>query len=200
MAFEGIDGSGKSTQLARLAARLGPDVVTTAEPGGTPLGDQLRRLLLDPGRPAVSVRAEALLMAADRAEHVEVVIRPALAAGRWVLTDRFTGSTRAYQGAGRRLGGPGLDAVLDWAAAGLEPDLTVLIDVPVEVGRQRRPRGADDRLEALDPGFHQRVRTGYLELAAAGRWAVVDGDRPVDAVAGDVLDAVTARLGRPGRG
>ena len=195
IALEGIDGCGKSTQAKAVAAALGARV--TREPGATPLGAQLRRLLLDPdpGAPAPSARAEALLMAADRAEHVAQVIEPALASGAWVVTDRYSGSTIAYQGYGRGLGADGLAEVVAWAAAGVEADLSVFVDVPVEVAAARR-RGAD-RLERLGAEFAARVRDGFAAQAAAepGRWLVVDGTRDVDAITAHILDAVRTRLG-----
>lgn len=199
LAFEGIDGSGKTTQAARFVARVGELALATAEPGATPLGAELRRLVLDPGRPAVSHRAEALLMAADRAQHVEAVIAPALAAGRWVVTDRYAASTYAYQGAGRGVPLDELRLLVTWATAGLEPDLTVLVDLPVDVARRRRAGTAADRFEGLDGAFHRRVRDGYRSLAAADpdRWLVVDGAQAPDIVAGMVWQGVVDRLGDP---
>ncbi len=196
VALEGIDGCGKSTQARLLADALGADL--THEPGATPLGAALRAILLDPSPPAPALRAEALLMAADRAQHVAELVRPALEAGRWVVTDRFRGSTLAYQGAGRGLVPDQLAALSDWATDGLVPDLSVLVDL--EPGAARGRRGDEpDRFERLGPEFHHRVRQGFLAQAAAdpGRWAVVDGAAPVDQVAAAVLAAVTARLGRP---
>jgi len=197
IAFEGIDGCGKSTQARLLADALG--ALCTGEPGATALGSRLRGMLLDPDLPAVSARAEALLMAADRAEHVDEVIRPALDAGRWVVSDRYSGSTLAYQGHGRGLDLGALRDLVAWAAAGTEPDLVVLVDVPVDVARARLGSTRPDRLEALDAGFHGRVRQGFLDLAGEdpGRWAVVDGTEGVVDVA-DAVAAVSAdRLGRP---
>jgi dTMP kinase len=196
IALEGIDGCGKSTQARILADALGAEL--THEPGGTPLGRAVRSLLLDPDRPAPSPRTEALLMAADRAQHVEEVVRPALAGGRWVVTDRYSGSTLAYQGWGRGLDAGPLRQVVEWAAGGLEPDLSILVDVDVEVARHRLD-GAPDRLERLDPGFHERVREGFIALADADdvRWAVVDGSGSVAAVAALVSEVVAARLGSP---
>lgn len=196
VALEGIDGSGKTTQARRLAQTIG--AVHTFEPGGTALGELLRRAVLDPGSPDALPRAEALLMAADRAQHVAEVLRPALDSGEWVVTDRFSGSTLAYQGYGRGLDVAALRGVVDWAAGGLEPDLTVLIDVPVDVARGRLAASAPDRLERLEPAFFSRVRDGYLRLAveAPSKWVVVDGDAPPDAVAAAVFREV-GRLGRP---
>jgi len=195
VALEGVDGSGKSTQAALLAAWLGADL--TFEPGATVLGRSLRELLLEPGQLAPDARAEALLMAADRAQHVAEVLRPALDAGRTVVTDRYSGSTLAYQGYGRGLRADELGAVVRWAEGGIEPDLVVLLDVPLAVARRRLAAQSPDRLERLDEAFFARVRQGYLELAAAdpSRWAVVDGDGDPDAVAAAVRAAVRSRLG-----
>lgn len=198
VALEGIDGCGKSTQCALLARALGADA--TFEPGATALGAALRRLVLGPASDPPAPRAEALLMAADRAQHVAEVVAPRLAAGRWVVTDRFQGSTLAYQGYGRGLDLAELERLSGWASEGVEADLSLVIDVPPEEAR-RRLVGAPDRLERLDPAFHRRVRHGFLALAAADpdRWAVVDGTAGVDEVAAAVLAEVTARLGRPDR-
>ena len=194
VAVEGIDGCGKSTQARRLAAAVGGSC--TAEPGATALGAELRALLLHAELPPIATRAEALLMAADRAQHVDEVLAPALAAGRWVVSERFSGSTLAYQGYGRGLDLAELRRLVEWAAAGLEPDLTVLLDVPVALAASRRAAERPDRLERLGTDFHERVRAGYLELAAADpRWAVVDGAGGPDDVAAVVLREVAGRLG-----
>jgi dTMP kinase len=193
IALEGIDGCGKSTQARAVAAALG--ALLTHEPGATPLGAQLRRLLLDPDSPAPTPRAETLLMAADRAEHVAQVIEPALTSGGWVVTDRYAGSTIAYQGYGRGLGATGLEEVVRWATAGVPANLSVFVDVPVEVAAARR-RGAD-RMERMGPEFAARVREGFTAQAAAepGSWLVVDGTRDVDAITAHIVEAVRARLG-----
>jgi dTMP kinase len=191
IAFEGGEGAGKSTQIDRAADWLrarGHEVVQTREPGGTPLGREVRRLVLDPAGDVVP-RAEALLYAADRAQHVESVIRPALAAGRIVLSDRYVDSTLAYQGAGRGLTVSDARIVTDWATGGLQPDRTVLLDLDPRVGLARAgARSAPDRLEAAALSFHDDVRAGFLALAAAepGRYAVLDANRPIDALAADV--------------
>ena len=197
IALEGGDGSGKSTQARMLADLLGAHL--TAEPGATALGSALRRLVLDPSLPSVSPRAEALLLAADRAEHVAEVVGPALAAGRWVVTDRFSASTLAYQGYGRGLPLGELRALVAWATGGITPDLTVVIDVPVSEARRRVTAQPADRLERLDAQFHERVRAGYLALADEGgdAWVVVDGTGTADDVGAQVCAAVTARLGAP---
>lgn len=194
IALEGVDGSGKSTQARILSKSLGAEL--TFEPGATELGRVLRRLLLETDHPVSDPRAEALLMAADRAQHVEEVIRPALEAGRLVVTDRFSGSTLAYQGYGRGLPPDELRRIVSWATGGIEADVTVVVDVPLAVARGRLEHDAADRLERLDERFFTRVREGYLELAAADQatWAVVDGDAEVDAVAAAVRDAVARRL------
>lgn len=187
IAFEGGDASGKTTQARRVAARLG--AVFTREPGGTPLGETLRSLVLDPAG-EVDLRAEALIIAAARAQHTAAVIRPALAAGNDVVTDRFTASSLAYQGYGSGLDVAEVAALSAFATAGLEPSLTVLIDVPVPLALERLA-GERDRFESEAASFHDRVRSGYLELAAAdpGRWRIVDGSGDVDTVSAQV-DAV----------
>ena len=192
VAIEGIDGSGKSTQAALLAQALG--AVLTRAPGGTDLGRALRSLLLDQDRPLVGARAEALLMVADRAQHVEEVIEPALSSGRSVVSDRFSGSTLAYQGYGRGLDVETLASLVRWATGGLDADRYVLLDVPVEVTTVRRVDGSD-RLEALGAAFQLRVADGFRALAAAQpeRWTVVDGTGSVEAVHAAVLAAVRIR-------
>jgi dTMP kinase len=195
IALEGVDGCGKSTQAVLLAGAIG--ALSTAEPGATPLGATLRTLLLDPDLPPVSERAEALLVAADRAQHVVEVVQPALDAGRWVVSERFSGSTLAYQGYGRGLDLEELRRLVLWAAQGITPDLTVLLDVPSALARGRLDPGRADRLERLDASFHERVRTGYLALAEeeSDTWVVVDGSGSVDVVAERLLTVVAERLG-----
>jgi dTMP kinase len=183
ISIEGIEGSGKSTLRAGLVAELRGyaagtiPTVETREPGGTALGERVRALFLDPaGR--IEARAEALLLNAARAQLVRETIAPALAAGNWVVSDRFSTSTLAYQGYGRGLELDGLRSLAAFATGGLEPDLVLLVDIPPEVSRERlrgRP-GADDRVEREDDAFHARVRAGYLELAAGdARMRVLDG-------------------------
>jgi dTMP kinase len=195
IALEGVDGCGKSTQAVLLADAIG--ALSTAEPGATRLGATLRALALDPELPPVSERAEALLMAADRAQHVAEVVGPALERGRWVVTERFSGSTLAYQGYGRGLDLDALRALVTWAAGGIDADLTILLDVPASVARGRLDLERADRLERLDAGFHDRVRAGYRALAEADpeTWVVVDADGTVDDVARRLLAAVVERLG-----
>ena len=201
--FEGGEGTGKSTQIVRLEARLralGIDPLVTREPGGTPLAERVRDALLDPAlRPGAL--AEALLMEAARADLVANVLRPALAAGRVVLCDRYDDSTLAYQGAGRGLD-PALLAALNAAATGgLTPDLTLLFDLDPAVGLTRRSRasGATNRLDREPPDFHARVRERFLELARAApqRFVVIDAARDPEALEGDVWNAVEPRVPRP---
>ena len=198
VALEGIDGCGKSTQARLLAGRLG--AVSTFEPGATPLGASLRTLLLARDGDPVVPRAEALMMAADRAQHVAEVIIPALQAGRWVVTDRFSASTLAYQGYGRGLDRAALDALVGWATGGLRPDLTVLFDLPVEVAASRRRGDGDDRMEAEGLAFQRRVADGFLAMAAERRdpWLVVDGTLAVDELAATLWDAVGNLAGPDG--
>lgn len=197
IALEGREASGKSTQAGLLAESLG--ALLTREPGGTAAGERVRALLLDRDAGRIDPRTEALLMAADRAQHVSEVVEPALSSGRWVVTDRFSASLLAYQGFGRGLDVAELRRLTTWAAGGLWPDLTVLLDVPPEAAASRQG-GQLDRLEREEAAFHQRVASGYHALAAAERatWAVVDGLGATAEVAGRVLTVVTERLGTPG--
>jgi dTMP kinase len=184
--LEGIDGAGKSTHLAWLAERLrrdGREVVLTREPGGTTLGEKLRALLLSE---PMDVGTETLLMFAARQEHLARLIRPALARGVWVLSDRFTDATFAYQGGGRGVATEKLEALEAWVQEGLQPDLTVFFDVPVAVGQGRLQagQGALDRFERETEAFHERVRKAYLARAAQDprRIRVVDSTRPIEDV------------------
>lgn len=200
IALEGIDGCGKTTQARSLADHLGAGF--TFEPGGTPLGASLRTLLLNPTGPSVGERAEALLMASDRAQHVAEVLEPELVAGRWMVTDRFSASTLAYQGFGRGMGIDELVRLVEWATAGLNPDLNVLVDVPVATAAARRSGERADVFEQLGDGFQQRVADGFRQMASEdpNRWAVVDGDRPIAEVAAEVQSVVRDRVGEPTRG
>ena len=194
IALEGGEGSGKSTQARRLAERI-PGAVLTHEPGDTALGAHLRGLLLDGGAISITPRTEALLMAADRAQHVAEVIRPALEVGRTVITDRYIGSSVAYQGFGRQLD-PGQVADLSaWATDALWPDLVLLLEVPLSVSRDRTG-GPRDRLEGAGAEFHRRVHDGFLQQATVDseRWAVIDGTRPEDEVADQIWQVVSIRF------
>ncbi len=197
VAFEGGEGSGKSTQIALLAEALrstGRAVTVTHEPGGTQVGEQIRHLLLH-GEQTLTPRTEALLFAADRALHVDTVIRPSLDAGEIVLTDRFVDSSLAYQGAGRELTVDDVSRLSRWATGGLRPDLTVLLDIPAALGLDRaRGRTAGDKLEGESLEFHERVRESFRHLAesAPRRYLVVDATRPPDEVAARVLRSVEA--------
>ncbi|MGH9178167.1 MAG: dTMP kinase [Acidimicrobiales bacterium] len=196
IALEGGEACGKSTQAAVLASRMG--AVLTREPGGTGVGEQVRDLLLDPAAGALDARAEALLMAAARAQHVAEVVAPALAEGRDVVTDRFSHSSLAYQGHGRGLPLEEVRSLSDWATGGLWPDVVVLLDLPADQAWARR--GPPDRFEAEDDGFHQRVLEGFRALAEddPSTWRVVDGTGTVDEVAARVWAAVGDVLGHAG--
>ncbi|QYY34894.1 dTMP kinase [Ruficoccus sp. ZRK36] len=201
--FEGTEGCGKSTQLARLAKRLradGAEVVVTREPGGTPLGEDIRHLLkhADSGQ-GMCPEAEVLLFAASRAQHVRAVIRPALAAGKTVLCDRFLDSTTVYQGAARKLPADQVAALNAFAVEGCLPDMTFVLDIPAEVGLQRawkRTCEAPDRMEQEELAFYQAVRQGFLDLAAAEpeRFAVIDGTLKIDAVSAAIDTALSQKF------
>ncbi len=189
IAFEGADASGKSTQARRLALRIGATL--TFQFGATEIGGAIRAILLDPAHDALDDRAEALLVVADKAQHVAEVVRPALARGETVVSDRFTSSSMAYQGYGRGLDLDVLDQMMEFATHGLSPDLTVLLDVDLELARARLGDEID-RIEGAGAEFHQRVRAGYLEMAAADpdTWLVIDAGGTVDEVAARVDAAV----------
>jgi dTMP kinase len=195
IAFEGGEGSGKSTQARRLAERLGSRAVLTFEPGDSALGAELRRLLLDSPDLEITDRAEALLMAADRAQHVVEVIQPALETGRTVITDRFAGSSIAYQGHGRQLSAAEVEQLSRWATDGVWPDLVVLLEVAPGDAERRMDR-ARDRLESAGDAFHTRVHDGFLVQAMADpdRWAIVDGAGSEDEVAEAIWAIVSIRF------
>jgi dTMP kinase len=193
--LEGGDASGKSTQIGRLVARLtnaGREVVETFEPGGTDAGRQIRVLVLDGGDTAIDARTEALLMAADRAQHIAEVVRPALARGAWVVSDRHVPSTLAYQGVGRDLDVAELEQLSGWATAGLTPDLVLVLDVPDDVAAARRSVG--DRMEREAESFHAQVRAAYRSLAEARGWVLIDGSGDADTVDRRVWAVVSERL------
>jgi len=194
--FEGIEGCGKTTQLHRLARRLGPRAVVTREPGGTVIGRAIRDVLLDPANRALSPAAELLLYFADRAQNVAEVIRPALEKGLTVLCDRHVESSLAYQGYGRGLPLEDIRRLATLATGGLRPDLIVLVDVPVAVGLERvGRRGAHDRLESERTSFHERVRAGFEALCAEEpqRWLRLDGTQPEEAVEEALFQGLLAR-------
>lgn len=201
--LEGGEGAGKSTLLAGLREhfdRLGLDVLYTREPGGTPVGEAIRALVLDPAHRGIAAETELLLMFAARAQLVRDVLRPALDAGRWVLCDRFTDASYAYQGGGRGIDCARIAELERIATAGLQPDLTLLLDLPVAHGRARASRRGDaDRIESERDDFFERIRTAYLARAQAEprRFRVVDASQPADKVLGSAIDAIEAlRTGR----
>jgi len=203
--LEGGEGVGKSTSLTvieRFVRARGQDPVVTREPGGTPLGERVREWILEGEHGALSAEVEALLMFAARAEHLEKVIRPALAAGRWVICDRFTDATLAYQGGGRGASERFLRTLADEVQGGLKPDLTLLLDAPVEVGFERIRNRPHDHFEREDGEFFNRVRERYLALAAEApdRIKVVNAAATVAAVTADIEAALEAFCDRFGSG
>jgi dTMP kinase len=190
LVFEGIDVSGKSTQARRVAALH--DALFTFEPGDTPLGVELRRWVLDAATP-MHPATEALLMLSDRSHHVRSVIEPALLAGRSVVSDRFYASTLAYQGYGRGVDLTLLEAASELAIGACRPDVTILLDITLDVVNERRAHDAKDRFESSDLAFHQRVREGYLALAKEHHWFVVDGSLSETEVA-NLIDERVADL------
>lgn len=192
IALEGGEGCGKSTQARILAEARG--AVLTREPGGTPVGRSIRQLLLDPATVALDARAEALLMAADRAQHVREVVLPALNADRDVVSDRSAWSSLAYQGYGRKLGVDEVKALCDYATDGRWPDLALLLDVPPATATDRMG-AARDRLEAEGDGFHSRVAEGFRALVAdhPDSWVLIDGVGSVEAVSARIAAAVSRR-------
>ncbi|MFD1859456.1 dTMP kinase [Aeromicrobium camelliae] len=197
IAFEGGEGSGKSTQARLLAAWLeehGHAVVLTREPGGTAVGQRLRDIVLDPATGDLSPRAEALMYIADKAEHVDHVVLPALAEGKVVITDRYVDSTLAYQGAGRALRAVELEPIARWATSGLRPHLTVVLDIDPVLGLKRA--GAPDRIEREPLDFHRRVREHFVELAAAdpGHYAVVAADQDPQDIHAAIQQAIAPWL------
>jgi dTMP kinase len=209
LVLEGIDGCGKTTQIQHLRQWLpssglmpaGAELVVTREPGGTELGRALRELLLHPpGAAAPCSTAELLLYAADRAQHVQEHIRPALEAGHWVLSDRFSGSTAAYQGYGRGLSLPLIEQLSLIACRGLQPDLTLLLDVPLAESLRRRGHRPADRIEASGEAFLARVCAGFVALAVQPGWQRLDGTQPAEQVSAALQAAITqcCKADRPG--
>ena len=199
--FEGTEGSGKSEQARRLVDRLrarGISVVATHEPGGTPLGSELRQLILSRSELQVTAKAEALMLNASRCQLVHIVIKPALVCGDVVVCDRFADSTLAYQGAGRGLDKHDLNSVISFATAGLQPDMTMLLDVPVEVGLARkRAQDEQNRFEAEALAFHARVRDAYRAMAESepARWRCFNGVEAPERLEEQIWSAVAARMG-----
>ena len=190
--LEGIDGAGKSSHVGTIADFLrarGRSVVVTREPGGTPLGEKLRAVLLSE---TMNVDTETLLMFAARREHIVRVIEPALAKGQWVISDRFADATYAYQGAGGGVEKARIAVLEEWVSGRLRPDLTLVFDAPVEVALARLPKEKRDRFESEDKAYFERVRAGYLERAAAepGRMRVLESGRPMADVKKEVEDII----------
>lgn len=194
IAFEGPEGCGKSTQAARYATRV--DALLTRETGGTDIGARLREILHDTTNIEMSPRAEALIAAADRAQHLDEVVGPALAAGRTVVSDRSVYSTLAYQGYGRQLDVDHIRRINDWATGGVWPDLVVFVDTPEEIIAERMARRNLDRFEAAGRAFHERVIDGFRTMAAndPDHWVTVAALGSIDEVAEDVAAAIEARL------
>jgi dTMP kinase len=197
IAFEGLEGCGKSTHVTRLAAALG--AVATREPGGTTIGASLRATMIDAANTMLSPRAEALLMAADRAQHLDELVTPALQRGQHVVSDRSAYSSLAYQGYGRQLDLAMLKQFNSWAINNRWPDLVVYIDVPLDILLERLKKRELDRFEREDRSFFERIARGFNEMAKAepDRWLIVDGTPPKDELAATILREVTSRLNIP---
>lgn len=202
--FEGGEGAGKSTQISLLADALGGqglETLRTREPGGVPGAEEIRGLLVKGDVNRWTPMTEALLNYAARREHLDKAILPALDAGRWVICDRFADSTMAYQGYGHGLGSAVIDQLHALAAGDVKPDLTLILDIPVEqgLGRANDGSGGEDRFERMDTSFHERLRQGFLDIAARepDRCAVIDATADIDTVAAQVRQAVRERLGVP---
>ena len=194
IAFEGLEGCGKSTHVTRLAAALG--AVATREPGGTTIGASLRATMIDAANTMLSPRAEALLMAADRAQHLDELVAPALQCGQHVISDRSAYSSLAYQGYGRQLDIVMLKQFNSWAIGNRWPDLVVYIDVPLDILLERLKKRELDRFEREERSFFERIARGFNEMAKAEpeRWLIVDGTPPKDELAATILREVTSRL------
>ena len=195
IAFEGLEGCGKSTHVKRLATRL--NAVMTRDPGGTVVGSMLRNILIDPANTNLSPRAEALLMASDRAQHIAELISPALASGQHVVTDRSVYSSLAYQGYGREQDLAELKRINDWAIGGLWPELVIYIEVPTAILIERMKKRELDRFEREDSEFFKRVADGFSQMAAADpkRWLIIDGTPDKDDLEKIISAGVQERLG-----
>ena len=205
--FEGVEGSGKTTQIHRLALFLesrGLDLVESKEPGGTRIGRHIRKILLNADHVEMVPECEALLYLADRAQHVHETVLPSLAKGTWVLADRYHDSTLAYQGVGRNIGKEQLNPIFEMATGGLQPDLTILLDLPAEIGLARAQRRnisedlalLEGRFEAEELEFHRLIRQHFLDMAASQpeRYAVIAADRDVESVAETITETIQQRL------
>jgi dTMP kinase len=199
--FEGPEGGGKSTQIDRLASHLteeGHEIVVTREPGGTPVGDAIRRVLLEREDAVMLAETEAFLLSAARAQHVHDVIRPALRRGCIVVCDRYADSTRAYQGGGGGMSEVDLECIQRIATGGLTPELRILLDLPVETGLARRHQdpATVNRIDRAERAYHERVRAAFLRLARAepDSWTIIDASRSVDLVSDEVIRTVRSRL------
>ena len=201
--IEGPDGGGKTTQMNMLVPALeerGLDIVRTREPGGTDIGDQIRSVIMDMKNKSMDPRAEILLFCASRAQLVSELIRPSLASGKIVLCDRYADSTMAYQGYGHGLDRTALKNLLEFATGGLKPDLTILLDISAEAGLRRRITNHDEwnRMDDYALQFHERVRKGYLEMAAAEpeRFAVIHADRSKEEIHSEIVSVIMRKLNR----
>ena len=197
--IEGVEGVGKSTNIALVKSLLearGYEVLLTREPGGTPTGERIREILLDKDEQAMTAMTELLLVFAARSQHVSQVIMPALAAGQWVISDRFTDSSYAYQGGGRELGIEIVAALEAQVLADFRPDLTIVLDVDIATGLERATREAEaDRFESEHASFFQRVRETFLTLAEADRYRVIDAGQPIEQVQVDLTEVIVEFIG-----